>query len=107
VAITVTLTSSAIVGSITVPKMMLAPLSAFATTMSAASCTSKRLRSSLPVKLRSIPVAPSIDSSINGEETAAFAASVALLSPEAEPTPIIAEPASDITARTSAKSRLI
>ncbi len=107
VAITVTLTSSDIVGSITVPKMMLAPLSAVATTMSAASLTSNRLRSSEPVKLSSIPVAPSIDSSISGEEMAIFAASAARFSPEAAPTPIIAEPASDITARTSAKSRLI
>ena len=59
------------------------------------------------MKLSSIPVAPSIDSSISGEETAIFAASAARFSPEAAPTPIIAEPASDITARTSAKSRLI
>ena len=57
--------------------------------------------------MRSIPVAPSIDSSISGEETAIFAASTARFSPEADPMPIIAEPASDMTVRTSAKSRLI
>src|SRR5215204_4249935 len=42
-----------------------------------------------------------------GEETAILAASAARFSPAAEPTPIMAEPASDMTARTSAKSRLI
>ena len=48
-----------------------------------------------------------MDSSISGEEIAILAASAARFSPAAEPMPIIAEPASDMTARTSAKSRLI
>ena len=44
---------------------------------------------------------------MSGELTAIFAASWARFSPAAVPTPIIAEPASAITVRTSAKSRLI
>ncbi len=46
-------------------------------------------------------------SSSSGEEIAASAASLARLSPVAEPVPIIAIPISDITVRTSAKSTLI
>ena len=54
-----------------------------------------------------IPVAPSIVSSSSGLSIAALAASTARVSPVEAPIPIIAEPASDITVRTSAKSRLI
>ena len=52
------------------------------------------------------PVAPSSVVSSSGDETAAFAASAARLSPEAVPIPIRAEPASRMIVRTSAKSRL-
>ena len=55
----------------------------------------------------STPWAPSIDSSSSGLETAISAASTARFSPRAEPMPIRAEPALDITDFTSAKSRLI
>ena len=87
--------------------MMLALSSASAWTSCAASLTSNRPRSSGPVMFSSIPVAPLIDSSISGEVIAALAASSARASPEAEPTPIRAEPASRMIVRTSAKSRLI
>ena len=63
--------------------------------------------SSPPVMLSSIPVAPSIADSSSGEEIASLAASPARLSPADVPTPISAEPASAMIARTSAKSRLI
>ena len=54
-----------------------------------------------------MPLAPSIFSSISGEVIAFLAASIARFSPEPVPTPIRAEPASCMTRRTSAKSRLI
>src|SRR6516225_7416541 len=54
------------------------------------------------------PFAPFIEaSSMSGFEIAASAAESARFSPEASPVPIIALPISRITARTSAKSRLI
>ena len=54
------------------------------------------------------PRAPFMDaSSISGFEIAASAAESARFSPEASPVPIIALPISRMTARTSAKSRLI
>ena len=55
----------------------------------------------------STPRAPSMDASSSGEEIAISAAATARSSPRAEPMPISAEPASDITDLTSAKSRLI
>src|SRR5579875_2909939 len=61
-----------------------------------------------PVMLMSTPRAPFIDtSSSSGLEIAASAASIARRSPSASPVPIIALPISLITARMSAKSRLI
>ena len=56
--------------------------------------------------LSRIPVAPSIDASRSGDETAVRAASAARFSPDASPIPISAEPASRMIVRTSAKSRL-
>ena len=106
VAITVTRTSSPIDGSITAPKMTFAFASAAAVTTSAASFTSKRPTSGPAVTLSRIPVAPSIDDSSSGDETAIRAASAARFSPAALPIPISAEPASRMIVRTSAKSRL-
>ena len=51
-------------------------------------------------------MAPSIDDSSSGEETAERAASDARFSPWPMPMPISAEPASRMIVRTSAKSRL-
>ena len=90
----------------TAPKMTFAFWSAAPVTTSAASFTSKRPISGPPVTLRRMPVAPSIDASSSGEETAARAASPARFSPDATPIPISAEPASRMIVRTSAKSRL-
>ena len=81
VAITVTRTSSPSASSITAPKMTFAFWSAALVTTSAASFTSKRPMSGPPVMLSRIPVAPSIDASSSGEETAARAASAARFSP--------------------------
>jgi hypothetical protein len=54
------------------------------------------------------PLAPRIDtSSISGFEIAASAARSERFSPDASPVPIMALPISRMTARTSAKSRLI
>ena len=78
----------------TAPKMTLAFWSAAPVTTSAASFTSKRPMSGPPVTLRRIPVAPSIEASSSGEETACRAASPARFSPEATPIPMSAEPAS-------------
>ena len=92
--------------SITAPKMTFAFGSAAAVTTSAASFTSNRPMSGPPVTLSRIPVAPSIDDSSSGDETAMRAASAARFSPAAVPIPISAEPASRMIVRTSAKSRL-
>ena len=70
VAITVTRTSSPIESSITAPKMTFAFWSAAPVTTSAASLTSKSPMSGPPVMLSRMPVAPSIDVSSSGEETA-------------------------------------
>ena len=80
---TVTRTSSPIASSITAPKMTFAFWSAALVTTSAASLTSKSPRSGPPVMLSRIPVAPSIDASSSGDETAARAASAARFSPDA------------------------
>ena len=65
----------------TAPKMTFAFWSAALVTTSAASLTSKRPMSGPPVMLSRIPVAPSIDVSSSGDETAARAASAARFSP--------------------------
>ena len=90
----------------TAPKMTFAFWSAALVTTSAASFTSNSPISGPPVMLRRIPVAPSIDASSSGDETAERAASAARPSPDATPMPISAEPASRMIVRTSAKSRL-
>ena len=77
VAITVTRTSSPIDSSMTAPKITFAFGSAWPVTTSAASLTSKRPMPDGPVMLSRTPVAPSSVVSSSGDETAAFAASVA------------------------------
>ena len=84
VAITVTRTSSPIASSMTAPKMTFAFWSAAPVTTSAASFTSKRPMSGPPVTLSRIPVAPSIDASSSGDETAVRAASAARFSPRGD-----------------------
>jgi hypothetical protein len=70
VAITVTRISSPTPSSITAPKITFAFASAALVTTSAASFTSNRPRSGPPVMLSRIPVAPSIDDSSSGDDTA-------------------------------------
>ena len=106
-AITVTRTSSPSASSMTAPKMMLASACAACDTSAAASLISNRPRSEPPAIESSTPCAPSIEASSSGLETAISAAATARSSPRAEPMPISAEPALDITDLTSAKSRLI
>ena len=90
------------------PKMMVASGSTSLRIRFAASSTSNRVISIPPVILIRTAFAPFIEvSSSNGLLIAASAASMARVSPEASPVPIIALPISDITARISAKSRLI
>src|SRR5919198_1470070 len=89
VAITVTRTSSLTPSSMTAPKMTFAFWSAAPVTTSAASLTSKRPMSEPPVTLRRIPVAPSIEASSSGDETALRAASAARLSPDDLQQPIV------------------
>ena len=89
------------------PKMMLASACTASETIAAASLISNSPRSEPPAIESSTPWAPSIDSSSSGLDTASSAASTARFSPRAEPMPISAEPALDITDFTSAKSRLI
>ena len=103
---TVTRTSSASDSSITAPKITFAFWSAADVTTSAASFTSKRPMFGPPLTFSRIPVAPSIEDSSSGDDTAWRAATVARLSPDAVPIPISAEPASLMIVRTSAKSRL-
>ena len=55
----------------------------------------------------STPWAPSIDASSSGLEIAISAATTARSSPRAEPMPMSADPAPDMTDLTSAKSRLM
>src|SRR5690606_2070017 len=107
VAMTVTRTSSRSVSSMTAPKMMLASGSAASAMISAASLTSNSPRLELPVMLSKMPLAPSMDASSKGLDTAALAAFTARSSPEATPMPISAEPALSMMVRTSAKSRLM
>ena len=89
----------------TAPKMTLAFWSAALVTTSAASFTSNNPMPGPPVTFSKIPVAPSIEASRRGDETAARAASAARFSPDAMPMPINADPASRMIVRTSAKSR--
>src|SRR5207237_673337 len=70
VAITVTWTSSPRESSMTAPKITFAFWSAAPVTTSAASLTSNSPMSDPPVTFRRIPVAPSIDASSSGEDTA-------------------------------------
>src|SRR5438132_271952 len=72
VAMTVILISPAMVSSRTTPKMMLAPGSAAARTISAAFWTSCSVMSLPAVMLNRMPLAPSMDVSSNGLETACF-----------------------------------
>src|ERR1051326_7190210 len=91
----------------TAPKKILASGSTAAWMVSAASVTSASVRSGPPETLSSTPRAPSIETSSNGLEMAARAASIARPSPRPSPTAISAVPAFCITDFTSAKSRLI
>mmetsp|Transcript_29623 Transcript_29623/g.64653 ORF Transcript_29623/g.64653 Transcript_29623/m.64653 type:complete len:251 (+) Transcript_29623:199-951(+) len=72
--------------------------------ISAAWFTSNRVRSDPPVMFHTMPVARSMPTSRRGELMALMAASRARILPEATPMPMREEPASAITARTSAKS---
>src|SRR6266702_7803509 len=107
VAITVILISPCMVSSRTTPKMMLAFGSAADRTSSAAFWTSCRVMSLPAVMLKRMPLAPSIDVSSNGLETACLAASSARESPAPCPMPMSASPALSMIAFTSAKSRLM
>ena len=90
------------------PKMMLASASTSSRTRLAASSTSNSVMSRPPVMEMSRPLAPRMQTSSSSGLAIAFsAASMARLSPEASPVPIIALPISRMTERTSAKSRLI
>src|SRR5262249_42711461 len=73
----------------------------------AASLISNRARSEPPWMDSSTPWAPSMLASSSGLEMAISAAATDRSSPRAEPIPISAEPAPDMTDFTSAKSRLI
>ena len=96
------------VGSCVAPRMMLASGSTSSRMRVAASSSSYSIMSGPPVIEISRPRAPFIEtSSSSGLAIAASAARMARRSPEASPVPIIALPISRITARTSAKSRLI
>ena len=87
--------------------MMLALGLAASCTIPAAVSTSSRVISAEPVMLISTPIAPLMEVSSRGLETAAVAACSAFSRPVAMPTPICARPADFMTAETSAKSRLI
>ncbi len=91
----------------TVPKMIFASICAASCTSEAASLISNSPRSEPPAIESSTPCAPSIDASSNGELIADSAALTERPSPRAEPIPIKALPAPDITLLTSAKSTLI
>ena len=99
--------SSPMRSSMTVPKMMLASGSAISLMISAASSTSKRPRLGPPVTLKRTPWAPLMLISSSGLEMASRAALAARSGPLARPMPMRAEPAERMTARTSAKSRLM
>ena len=87
--------------------MMLAFSSATASTTRAASSTSDKASSGPPAIENRMREAPAIEVSSKLELMACSAASNARESPEAMPIPIMAVPASFITVRMSAKSRLI
>ena len=106
VAITVTITSSLKFSLITEPKIVLISVLAALLTTSAACSASNKVKFTPPVILIIASVAPSIEVSNNGLDTACFAASNALSSPIPIPIPIIARPLFSITALTSAKSKL-
>src|SRR6202021_98833 len=73
----------------------------------AASLISNRPRSEPPWMDSSTPCAPSMLASSSGLEIAISAAATDRSSPRAEPMPMSAEPAPDMTDLTSAKSRVI
>ena len=108
VAITVIFTVSlSRSGSTEVPQIILASGSAASVIIWEASLISKRPRSSLPVILMMMPLAPSMLLSRSGLLIAIVAASLARLSPVPIPIPMRASPWSLIMVLTSAKSRLI
>ena len=92
----------------TAPKMMLASGCAASATSWAASLISNRPRSE-PPEMRQQHAVGAVDATPRAAATeiAISAASTARSSPRAEPMPISAEPAPDMTDLTSAKSRLI
>ena len=100
-------TSSSSFSSSIAPKMMFASGCAASWIVWAASLTSHSDRSLPPVIESRIECAPSSVVSSSGDEAAAWAASMARLSPVPMPMPSSALPASDMIVRTSAKSRLI
>ena len=87
--------------------MMLAFSSAQASTVRAASETSVSVRSGPPAMENSTREAPAMEDSSKLEEVACWAASSARFSPVEMPMPIMAVPASFMTVRMSAKSRLM
>ena len=89
---TVTLTSSFKFSSIEVPKIILTSSVAASETIFAASWASNNDKSGPPVIFNSTCLAPSIDTSSNGEEIAFLVASTIRFSPLAVPIPINAEP---------------
>ena len=90
------------------PTIILASGSTFSRIILAASSSSNKVRSYPPVILIKTPRAPfRLISSSSGLAMAFSAACTARFSPEASPVPIMAFPISSITARTSAKSRLM
>ena len=88
VAITVITISSSRLSSITAPQIIFASGSTLLCTNSAAVFTSCNPKLAPPVILIITPLAPSIELSSSGFCTACFAASSALFSPDALPTPI-------------------
>src|SRR5581483_7576271 len=106
-AITVTRTSSPRASSMTAPKMMVASGAAELATSWAASLISNSPRSEPPWMDSSTPCAPSMLASSSGLEIAISAAATLRSSPRAEPMPMSADPAPDMTDFTSAKSRLM
>ena len=100
-------TSSWSFSSSIAPKMMFASGCAASWIVWAASLTSHSDRSLPPVIESRIECAPSSVVSSSGEDAAAWAASMARLSPWPMPMPSSALPASAMIVRTSAKSRLI
>ena len=107
VAITAMRMVPVIESSMVAPKITFASSNAELVIIFAASFTSFIVISGPPVMVNKIPLAPSMESSKSGLDTAALAASAALFSPEPIPIPIKAEPASRIIVFTSAKSTFI